>query len=52
MSGMEFGPIPTVDVVVEAVKSLEQRINQRHAVFYAWTATLRLLPLNTKCPCP
>ena len=30
MSGMVFGPIPTVDNVVAAIAELEQRINRRH----------------------
>ena len=30
MSGMVFGPIPTVDEVVEAIAELEQRINRGH----------------------
>jgi hypothetical protein len=30
MSGMVFGPIPTVDEVVAAIVELEQRINRRH----------------------
>ena len=30
MSGMVFGPIPTVDAVVAAIVELEQRINRRH----------------------
>ena len=30
MSGMIFGPIPTVDEVVAVVAELEQRINRRH----------------------
>jgi hypothetical protein len=31
MSGMVFGPIPTVDEVVGAVARLEQRINRGYA---------------------
>ena len=31
MSGMVFGPIPSVDTVVGAIAELEQRINQGHA---------------------
>jgi hypothetical protein len=31
MSGMVFGPIPSVDAVVGAIAELEQRINQGHA---------------------
>jgi hypothetical protein len=30
MSGMVFGPIPTVDAVVAAIAELEHRLNQRH----------------------
>jgi hypothetical protein len=30
MSGMVFGPVPTVDAVVAAIVELEQRINRRH----------------------
>jgi hypothetical protein len=30
MSGMVFGPIPTVDEVVEAIAELEQRLNRGH----------------------
>jgi hypothetical protein len=30
MSGMVFGPIPSVDVVIGAIAGLEQRINQVH----------------------
>jgi hypothetical protein len=29
MSGMVFGPIPTVDEVVVAIAKLEQRLNDR-----------------------
>jgi hypothetical protein len=32
MSGMVFGPIPTVDAVVAAIADLEERINRRHTV--------------------
>jgi hypothetical protein len=32
MSGMVFGPTPTVDEVVAAIAGLEQRINRGHAV--------------------
>ena len=31
MSGMVFGPIPSVDAVIEAIAELEQRINQGQA---------------------
>jgi hypothetical protein len=31
MSGMVFGPIPTVDTVVAAIIELEERINRGHA---------------------
>jgi hypothetical protein len=30
MSGMIFGPIPTVDEVVAAIGDLEDRLNRRH----------------------
>jgi hypothetical protein len=30
MSGMVFGPIPTVDEVIEAIAELELRLNQGH----------------------
>jgi hypothetical protein len=30
MSGMVFGPIPTVDAVVAAIGDLEDRLNRRH----------------------
>jgi hypothetical protein len=32
ISGMVFGPIPSVDEVAEAIAELEQRINRGHAV--------------------
>jgi hypothetical protein len=30
MSGMVFGPIPTIDAVVAEIAELEHRLNQRH----------------------
>jgi hypothetical protein len=30
MTGMIFGPIPTVDEVVAAIAELEQRLNREH----------------------
>ena len=30
MSGMIFGPIPTVDEAIEAIAKLEQRLNRGH----------------------
>jgi hypothetical protein len=30
MSGMVFGPIPTVDAVVAVIAELEQRLNRGH----------------------